>query len=165
LPRTFDYAVIDSRIRHEHATGAYNERRAECDSAAKALGVATLSEVRADAWLHDLPEVLRRRVRHVTSENARVRAFIRALEAGELGTLGEIVNASHASLRDDFEVSLPEIDALVEAASAAGALGARLTGGGFGGSVLVLAPPGEARAVAERTVASAGSGRVLLPVG
>jgi galactokinase len=165
LPATVDFAVIDSGIRHEHATGAYNERRAECDAAARALNVASLRDVRTDAWLHDLPEALRRRVRHVTSENARVRAFVRALASGELGTLGEIVNASHASLRDDFQVSLPQIDRLVTAATTSGALGARLIGGGFGGSVLALARAGEARTVAERAVASAGFGRILFPTG
>jgi len=106
LPAAIDLAVIDSGIRHEHARGAYNERRAECESAAKALGLASLRDAGSGAWLHDLPETLRRRVRHVTSENARVRAFVRALERGEIGTLGEIVDASHASLRDDFAVSI-----------------------------------------------------------
>ena len=157
--------LIDSGIRHEHARGAYNERRAECESAAKALGLASLRDAGSGAWLHDLPETLRRRVRHVTSENARVRAFVRALERGEIGTLGEIVDASHASLRDDFAVSSPEIDRLVEAARTSGALGARLVGGGFGGCVLAIARAGEGRRVADAAVAKAGLGRVLLPTG
>jgi galactokinase len=163
LPAAIQIAVIDSGVRHQHATGGYNERAEECEAAAKALGVASLREVRKDAWLHDLPERLRRRVRHVTSENERVRAFVRALAAGEIGTLGEIVDASHASLRDDFEVSTPELDQLAKAAREAGAIGARLVGGGFGGSILLIARADEARAVAERTVARAGFGRVLLP--
>ena len=165
LPAAIDVAVIDSGIRHEHARGAYNERRAECESAAKALGLASLRDAGSGAWLHDLPETLRRRVRHVTSENARVRAFVRALERGEIGTLGEIVDASHASLRDDFAVSSPEIDRLVEAARTSGALGARLVGGGFGGCVLAIARAGEGRRVADAAVAKAGLGRVLLPTG
>ena len=88
------------------------------------------------------PDPLDRRVRHVLSENARVDAAVDALEAGDIGGLGELLDASHASLRDDYEVSVPEVERTVERCRRAGALGARIMGGGFGGSVLTLFGPG-----------------------
>jgi galactokinase len=160
-----ELAVIDSGIRHEHATGGYNARRAECEDAARRLGVRSLRDVAAGLDLSALPAALRRRVRHVVSENERVRAAMNAVEQGDLVALGRIVNAAHASLRDDFEVSLPAIDGIVAAAQRdAEVFGARLTGGGFGGSVVVLAHAGAARAVAERVVAaSGGAARAIVP--
>ncbi|HEU5288362.1 MAG TPA: galactokinase, partial [Candidatus Limnocylindria bacterium] len=160
-----ELAVIDSGIRHDHASGAYNARRAECEHAAELLGVATLRDVDRDADLTGLPQTLAARVRHVVSENARVLAAVAAIEAGDARALGAVVSAGHASLRDDFQVSLPEIDAIVGAAQRdADVHGARLTGGGFGGSVLVLARSGRARAAAERIV-GATSGRIVVPAG
>ncbi|HYK97562.1 MAG TPA: galactokinase [Candidatus Acidoferrales bacterium] len=157
-----DIAVIDSGIAHDHASGAYNERRAECEEAARLLGVASLRDIRDMPGI-GLPDVLARRVRHVLSENARVTAAVDAIERGDAAELGRLLNASHASLRYDFAVSLPAIDRIVDAAQHdPDVFGARITGGGFGGSVLVLARAGSARGAAERAVASS-SGRVVLP--
>jgi galactokinase len=141
LPDDAGIVVIDSGIRHSHATGDYRLRRAECEEAARKLGVAQLR----DAGEGDLPAIARlpgvlaRRARHVVTENARVLAAVQALRGGDLAALGRLFTQSHESMRDDFEVSIPEIDRLVEiAASTAGVLGARLTGGGFGGSIVAL---------------------------
>jgi galactokinase len=160
-----EIAVIDSGIRHEHASGGYNERRAECEKAARALGVASLRDVADPSGLGRLEPALARRVRHVLTENARVLAALNAIEGGEAPTLGAILSDAHASLRDDFEVSLPEIDAIVAAAQRdARVHGARLVGGGFGGSVLLLARDGEARAAADRVVSECGgAARVVVP--
>jgi galactokinase len=134
-------ATIDSGSRRRLAGSGYNQRREECRAAAERLGVASLREAdRAD--LARLPEVLRRRARHVLDENDRVRRAVDALGAHDHELLAELIDASHASLRDLFEVSTPAVEATVERARAAGARGARLLGGGFGGSVLALFPPG-----------------------
>jgi galactokinase len=131
--------TLGSGASHEHAGGGYNERRAECAAACAALGIASLRE----ATTHEgLPAPLGRRVRHVLTENARVDAMAAALAAHDLERAGELLRASHASLRDDYEVSVPEIERTVEALERAGAAGARMVGGGFGGSVLALFPPG-----------------------
>jgi galactokinase len=135
--------VLDSGQRHEHAGGGYNERRAECARACELLGVRTLSEADASAAAQ-LPEPLARRARHVLSENERVRAAVSALRDGRLGELGELLSASHASLREDYEISTPAVEATVERLLAAGAAGARIIGGGFGGCVLGLFGPGAA---------------------
>jgi galactokinase len=133
--------VLDSGERHEHAGGGYNERRAECARAAEQLGVETLSEAEATA-VERLPDPLRRRARHVLSENERVRAAVDALRVDDLPALGELLDGSHASLRDDFEISTPAVEATVARLHAAGAAGARIMGGGFGGCVLALFAPG-----------------------
>ena len=132
--------VLDSGDRHSHAGGAYNERRAECARACELLGLGSLSEARAEA-LGELPEQLRRRARHVLGENERVRLAVQALRDGDMPALGSLLDASHASLRDDFEISTPAVEATVARLREAGAAGARLTGGGFGGSVLALFAP------------------------
>jgi galactokinase len=133
--------VLDSKETHMHAGSGYNERRAECARACELLGVSSLSE--ADAGdLGGLPEPLRHRASHVLGENERVREAVAALRAGELATLGALLNASQESQRDLYEVSTPAIEAVVEQVRAAGAAGARMIGGGFGGSVLGLFPPG-----------------------
>jgi galactokinase len=119
----------------------YNDRRDECREACQLLGLTSLR----DATLADaarLPDPLDRRVRHVVAENARVRAAVDALRRGEVAALGELLNDSHASLRDDYEVSVPAVEAARETLLRGGALGARIVGGGFGGSVLGLLPPG-----------------------
>jgi len=158
-----DIAVIDSGIRHDNAAGEYNARRHECEEAALALGLPTLRDVRDVAALARLDPTLRRRARHVVTENDRVRRAVDALERGDVAALGTIVNLSHESLRDDFDVSVPPIDAIVAAAQRdQDVYGARITGAGFGGSVLVLARPGTGRAAAERAV-KATSGRVVVP--
>jgi galactokinase len=131
--------VADSGSRHEHAESGYNERRRECAEAARRLGVATLREATS---ADGLPEPLDRRVRHVLSENERVRRGVEALRSEDMAALAELLDASHASLRDDYEVSVPEVEATVERMKEAGATGARIMGGGFGGAVLALFPPG-----------------------
>jgi galactokinase len=130
--------VADTGVRHVLADGQYAVRREQCEEAARLLGASSLSMVGDLAGLSD--PVLLRRARHVVSENRRVTQTAALLRAGRLAHCGPLLTASHASLRDDFEVSWPRADAVVSAALAAGALGARMTGGGFGGSVLVLLP-------------------------
>jgi galactokinase len=141
--------VIDTRARHELTDGGYAARRRACEEAARALGVAALRDVTSLGALGGLSDpVLRRRARHVVTEDRRVLYAAGLLEAGRLDAVGPLLTASHVSLRDDFEVSWPEADAAVEAALQAGALGARMTGGGFGGSVIALAPATGVRGVA-----------------
>jgi galactokinase len=132
--------VIDTRARHAHVDGGYAARRQACEDAAQALGVRSLRDITDSSELTGLDPLLRRRARHVVTENSRVLATAALLRSGELARTGPLLTASHASLRDDFEVSWPEANAAVEAAVEAGASGARMTGGGFGGSVVVLAP-------------------------
>jgi galactokinase len=132
-------AAVDSGAERSVAASGYNERREECRAACRALGVESLR----DAESHEgLPEPLGRRVRHVLSENERVDAAVAALAAGDLAGLGQLLDASHRSLRDDYEVSVPAVEEAVKACNEAGAVGARIMGGGFGGSVLALFPPG-----------------------
>jgi galactokinase len=132
-------ATLHSGVSRSLSASGYNERREECRAACRALGIESLRD--ADS-AEGLPEPLRRRVRHVLSENERVDATVAALEAGELAEVGRLLDASHRSLRDDYEVSVPEVERAVEVCRAAGAIGARLMGGGFGGSVLALFLPG-----------------------
>ncbi len=131
--------TLDSGASHEHAGGGYNERRAETEKAKERLHLDSLRDAPADI---DLPEPLNRRVRHVATENARVEATIQALRRQDLEAVGELLDASHASLRDDYEASVPEVEETVKALKDAGAAGARMVGGGFGGSVLALLRPG-----------------------
>jgi galactokinase len=141
--------VIDTRAHRELTGGGYAARRRACEDAARALGVKSLRDVAEVGELDRLSDpVLRRRARHVVSENRRVLDTAELLRAGQLSLTGPLLTASHASLRDDFEVSWPQADAAVQAAIGAGALGARMTGGGFGGSVLALAPAGADAGVA-----------------
>ena len=151
--------TLASGAEHEHAGGGYNERRAECRAACEALGIESLRDAED---FERLPEPLNRRVRHVVSENARVDAMTEALAAGDLEQVGALLDASHASLRDDYEVSVPEVEATVEALKQAGAAGARIVGGGFGGSVLALMPPG-APAPPEAFEVTPGAPARLLP--
>jgi galactokinase len=148
-------ATLDSGVGRSVAASGYNERREECRAACRELGVESLRE--ADGH-EGLPEPLGRRVRHVLSENERVDAAVEALAAGDLPGLGRLLDASHRSLRDDYEVTVPAVEAAVEACKEAGALGARIMGGGFGGSVLALFPPGaEPPAGAERVEPGPGA--------
>jgi galactokinase len=143
--------VVDTGTAHELRDGSYGQRRAECEAAAAFLGVDDLALVDPAAVAGGvLPAPSDRRARHVVSEEVRTVAAVAALRAGDLPAVGPFMTASHRSLRDDFEVSTPALDAVVEAALAAGALGARLTGGGFGGSVLVLAGDEARRSLVER---------------
>ncbi|MGH2854839.1 MAG: hypothetical protein ACRDLF_11695 [Solirubrobacteraceae bacterium] len=133
--------VLDSGERHAHSSSGYNRRRRECARACELLGVASLREADS-ATVARLPEPLRHRAEHVVSENRRVREAVAALRAGDLPALGELLNASHVSLREHYEVSTPAVEAAVEQLLQAGAAGARIVGGGFGGSVLGLFAPG-----------------------
>ena len=155
LPPEAALLVIDSGVRHSHASGEYRIRRDECRRAATALGVPTLRDVaeRDLAAIDALPDPLNRRARHVVTENARVHATVAALRAGDLQEVGRLFLASHASMRDDFDVSIPALDALVECARRVqGVYGARLTGGGFGGAIVALTESGRARAAGEAVI-------------
>ncbi|MEV0266406.1 galactokinase [Streptomyces sp. NPDC050617] len=143
--------VVDTRVKHELGDGAYAERRAGCEAGARALGVRALRDVpyeQLPAALDRLDDdKVRRYVRHVVTENHRVEQVIALLDAGYARAVGPVLSAGHASLRDDLRVSCAELDQVVEVACAAGALGARMTGGGFGGSAVVLTAEGDADAV------------------
>ncbi|MFI7700131.1 galactokinase [Nonomuraea sp. NPDC049480] len=131
--------IIDTQVHHEHAGGEYAKRRAECESAARKLGVPALRDVTdLAAALDRLQGDERKRTMHVVTENHRVEALIGLLRAGAVTEIGALLNASHLSLRDQYEVSSPELDVAVEAAVRGGARGARMTGGGFGGSAIAL---------------------------
>jgi galactokinase len=142
LPPGHRVVVVDSGVPRRLAEAGYNQRRAECEEAARRLGVRALRDLDREDLLHveRLPEPFRRRARHVVTENARVLEGVRALQAADVSTFGALMVASHRSLRDDFEVSTPELDHLVDACLRHGAVGARLTGAGFGGAVVALAP-------------------------
>lgn len=152
VPDDVAILVCDSRVSHALADGAYNERRAQCEAALRILArglpeIRALRDVRPgalDGVLGELPDdVLRRRCRHVVTENARVADAVKALRVGDLPRLGALLRASHESLRRDYEVSCEELDFLVEAASGCdGVLGSRMMGGGFGGSTITLVRPG-----------------------
>lgn len=147
-----ELVVIDTGVKHSHATGGYGERRAACERGAAALGVPALRDVTPD----DLPrlaelvdDVTLRRVRHVVTENQRVLDTVRTLREQGPTAIGDLLVASHASMRDDFEISVPELDTAVEAALAAGAVGARMTGGGFGGAAIALVARDRVQAVTD----------------
>jgi galactokinase len=171
LPAAAELVVIDSGISHRHAGGEYRVRRQECERAAELLGVHQLGDLDVqELWrLPCLPEPLDRRARHVLTENARVRSAVGALRQNDLARLGKLLDASHESLRNDYEVSIPEIDFLVELARQEPTVyGARLTGGGFGGAIVAVASRGTGREVGERVVAKyvdemGEEGTVLVP--
>jgi galactokinase len=151
--------IIDTSVTHALVSGEYGRRRAQCEEAARQLGVPFLGQVTSVSLAERLDDpVLRRRARHVVSDSARVREIVAALMAGGAADdgggkadiyryIGELLTEAHASLRDDFEVSWPEADITVQTAIGAGACGARMIGGGFGGSVLALVPTGRVAAV------------------
>jgi galactokinase len=157
--RGWTLAVAPSGHEHAHAGSGYNDRRAECRAACKALGIGSLRDAPPDAP-DRLPAPLDRRVRHVLSENERVEAAVAALRDGDLEELGALLDASHASLRDDYEVSVDAVERTVARLKAAGAVGARIVGGGFGGSVLALFPPGATPPDDALVVEPAGPARV-----
>jgi galactokinase len=171
LPAGADLVVLESGVAHNHAAGDYNSRRAECERACALLGVAQLRDLTvADLpRIEALPEPLDRRARHVVTENERVYAAVEAMRTGDLPRLGELFYASHASMRDDYQVSVPEIDLIVDLARTdSDVYGCRLTGGGFGGSVVMLARAGCGRDVAQRlareyALRSGNTPRVLVP--
>jgi galactokinase len=133
--------VIDTRVSHSHATGGYAARRASCEAGARALGVESLRWVDVDDLDRArglLDDETFRRVRHVVTENQRVLDTVRTLREQGPGAIGPLLDASHVSMRDDFEISVPELDLAVETAQTNGAIGARMTGGGFGGAAIAL---------------------------
>ena len=153
FPEAAALVVVSSGISHDNAGPSYRTRREECERACRMLGVRELRDLSASdlGRAFDLPDPLPRRVKHVVTENARVLRSVAAMRAGDIESLGRLFSASHASMRDDYQVSLPEIDALVEIAEKApSSLGARLTGGGFGGCVIALLRRGNEREVGER---------------
>jgi galactokinase len=165
LPARAEILVINSGVARSLASSKYNERRAECEQAARLLGVKALRDVSDAAALEKLPQPLRRRARHVLSENDRV---LRAVELTDVASFGELMNASHSSLRDDYEVSIRQLDRLVELLQDQSAVhGARLTGAGFGGACVALCVEGESRAIGERVLeeynTTAQQGRILVP--
>jgi galactokinase len=155
--------VVDTRVRHTLTDGSYGDRRSECAEAARVLGLDSLRE----ASLPDVDrlddEVLRRRARHVVTENVRVREAVDVLGAADWTALARLLDASHVSMRDDFEISCRELDLAVEAACAAGALGARMTGGGFGGSAVALVPNDAVDEVRRTVTAAFAEAELRLP--
>jgi galactokinase len=157
--------IIDTHVRHALASSAYGDRVRECQEAASLLGVHSLR----DAHLVDLeraellPETIRRRARHVVTENQRVLDVVDLLRSGDISQIGPTLSRSHVSLRDDFEVSCEELDIAVEAALESGALGARMTGGGFGGCAICLVRERDAEAVGQVVIDAFSQRRLVLP--
>ncbi|HST49711.1 galactokinase [Jatrophihabitans sp.] len=161
--------VIDTRAPHQLTDGSYGERRAACEEAARLLGVPALRDVDLEGLpeaLDRLPdETLRKRARHVITENDRTLACADLLRTGQLRRIGPLLTASHESMRDDFEITVPEVDLAVEVLLAFGAAGARMTGGGFGGCVIALMEPAQARAGALAVQAAFAGRGYAEPVG
>jgi galactokinase len=165
LPDNAEILVIDSGVPRTLATSGYNQRRAECEEAARSLGVKALRDITEVELTEKLPEPLRRRARHVVTEDNRV---LEVLQGVSSERFGELMNASHASLRDDYEVSVPALDTLVELLQKTpGVFGARLTGAGFGGASVALVVAGEARNIAtyvlEQYKQAGYTGKILVP--
>ncbi|WP_353943068.1 galactokinase [Streptomyces sp. HUAS MG91] len=154
--------VVDTRVKHELGDGAYAERRAGCEEGARVLGVSHLRDVpyegldEALATLEraEVDEKVVRYVRHIVSDDHRVERVIELLDAGDVRAIGPVLNEGHVSLRDDLRISCPELDLVVSTAVASGAVGARMTGGGFGGSAVVLVEDGDAEAVTKSVLAA-----------
>ncbi|MFF0814987.1 galactokinase [Rhodococcus sp. NPDC003318] len=155
--------VIDTRAPHRLVDGQYAQRRRSVEQAAARLGVPSLRHAVVGDLRRLGDPVLTRRARHVVGEIGRVRETLRLLESGRIRDVGAVLTASHVSLRDDFEVSCPELDSAVDAALAAGALGARMTGGGFGGSAIALVEEGEVDVVAGQVHSSARASGLEFP--
>ncbi|MCA1248591.1 galactokinase [Massilia sp. MS-15] len=166
MPPDTELIVIDSGVARKLAASKYNERRAECEEASRKLGVRALRDVADPEAVESLPAPMRQRARHVVRENLRV---LEAAEGVSAERFGELMNASHVSLRDDYEVSIPELDALCDALRAQpGVFGARLTGAGFGGACVALCRAGQAEGAAAAALAAYNKhgrqGRILVPV-
>jgi galactokinase len=148
--------VLDTKTPHALVDSQYAARRASCEEAARLLGVPALRDVSdLDAALAQLPDpVMKRRVRHVVTENARVLEAVNVLRAGRIADLAPLLDASHESMRDDFEITVPQVDLAVETARSSGALGARMTGGGFGGCIIGLVELGDSERIGEAIVES-----------
>jgi galactokinase len=157
--------VIDTRAEHQHVGNEYRKRQESCALAARTLGVASLRDVHdLDAALSVLSDdVTKRRARHVVTENARVWGVVDLLRDNRPREIGPLLTASHASLRDDYEVTVPELDLAVEAALEHGAYGARMTGGGFGGCVIALVDDESADAVSEHVADAFGRSGMRTP--
>ena len=138
-----ELVIIDTRVAHRLSDGGYATRRAACEAAAQAFAVPSLRHLNLKS-LEDgrelIDDVTYRRARHIVTENDRVLSFVSALKLGDLATCGDLMVQSHASMRDDFEISVDELDTAVEISMRHGALGARMTGGGFGGAAIALCP-------------------------
>lgn len=165
LPTGSAVLVVDSGVPRSLAASGYNQRRAECEQAARLLGVASLRDVDEVDALAALPELLQRRARHVVTENARV---LQAVDCADAATFGALMDASHASLRDDYAVSTPELDLLVDLLQQQDAVfGARLTGAGFGGACVALCEAGQVAHVGTAVLALYAErghhGAVLVP--
>jgi galactokinase len=165
LPAPAEILVVDSGVARTLAGSGYNERRAECEQAARLLSVSALRDVTDPAIVEKLTEPLRRRARHVVTENQRV---LQALHGRSPSEFGKLMNASHQSLRDDYEVSIPQLDALVDILQNQRAVyGARLTGAGFGGACVALCQPRQAQNVGYEVLdqynKGGGNARVLVP--
>lgn len=146
-----DLLVINSGLSHQNSSGSYNQRRSECEEACKLLNVSELRELTIKDLhrLETLPDVLRKRARHVITENQRVHDAVAAIRSGEVRRLGQLFYESHTSMSEDYVVSIPEIDQLVKICSQhEDVIGARLTGGGFGGSIVAISKPGTSPKVA-----------------
>ncbi len=147
LPSDYAVVILDTGTRHQHTESGYNERREQCETAAQHFGVSHLRDVgvsELQAQADQLDKTTHKRARHVVTENARVLQAVGALLIGDIGTFGRLMNASHVSLRDDFENSMPAMDVMVALAQAHEACaGARMTGGGFGGAAVALVAAGQ----------------------
>jgi len=155
--------VLDTKTPHALVDSEYAARRASCEEAARLLGVTALRDISdLGAALDQLSDpVIRRRVRHVVTENARVLTAVDVLRAGRIADLAPLLDASHESMRDDFEITVPQVDLAVQTARTSGALGARMTGGGFGGCIIALVAAGESERIGgeiARSFAAAGFG-------
>ena len=154
--------VIDTKVTHAHSTGGYRERRASCEQGAAIMGVPALRDLTVDDLTRAqelMDDVTFRRVRHVVTEDQRVLDTVETLRSAGPRAIGQLLDASHASMRDDFEISVPELDLAVDTARAAGAIGARMTGGGFGGAAIALIDHSlvaSVTAAVERAFADAG---------
>jgi galactokinase len=159
--------VVDTRVKHSHSEGEYGKRRAGCEAAAAALEVDALRDVPyegLDTTLERLDdEELVRLARHVVTEDHRVEQVVRLAEDGDFRAIGPVLTAGHASLRDDFRVSCPELDLVVSAANDSGALGSRMTGGGFGGSAIVLVEDAAADKVTDAVIAAFATAGFVTP--
>ncbi|MER8056825.1 MULTISPECIES: galactokinase [unclassified Streptomyces] len=160
--------VVDTQVKHAHSGGEYGKRRAGCEKGAALLGVGALRDIAhadLDAALARLgeEEEIRRLVRHVVTENERVERTVALLRAGTPRAIGPVLTEGHASLRDDFRISCPELDLVVDTALAHGALGARMTGGGFGGSAIILTDTAEVPSLTESLEAAFTAARFTTP--
>ena len=165
-PAGLEVLVIDTKVSHAHSTGGYGERRVSCEKGAAIMGVAALR----DLSVADLPraaelmdEVTFRRVRHVVTEDQRVLDAVATLRSAGPRAIGTLLDASHASMRDDFEISVPELDLAVDTARAAGAVGARMTGGGFGGAAIALVDHDLVGAVTDAVTAAFAEAGFMAP--